>query len=156
MAYHIVAKLLASQEHRRSSQVWRLAQPSERDTALHILPLRGISHIGIIQLGANRSGKESIATNSIFAQCNRTRLHQTQDTGLGGSIVCLFTAANKCGDGANADDRSSGRGLDKSHLPGSGLRGEEGAGKVGGNGVVEKGGLESMTGVSAPLRISSW
>lgn len=143
MTYHIITQLLTSQENSRPRQIRRLTQPSQRNPTLHIRLLLRIRQIGIIQLRTNRSGQERIAPDPVFTQCNCARLHQTQDTGLGGGVVCLFAAADERGDRADADDGAAGWGLGEGHLSGGGLCGEECAGEVGGNGVVEEGGFES-------------
>lgn len=66
-------------------------------------------------------------------------MNQGEDARLGGRVVRLLGAADERGDGGDADYGAAGGRL-RRHLGGGGLDGVEGAGEVGGQGVVEEGG----------------
>jgi NAD(P)-dependent dehydrogenase (short-subunit alcohol dehydrogenase family) len=99
----------------------RLTQSAQRNPTLHITPLNRVLHILLIKLrpdssisalvgGAQqthytptKAGVLSLMQScacalGILSERTRTRLHETQNPGLGGGVMCLLGAAYQSGD----------------------------------------------------------
>ncbi|KAK9420711.1 hypothetical protein SUNI508_00802 [Seiridium unicorne] len=113
---HIPTQLLTGEKHRRPSHIARYARPTERNPALHVLPLRVVLQVLVVQLRLDRPRQQRVAADPVLAQRHRRALHQAQHPGLGRRVVRLQPAADERRDGRDADDRPARR-LLRRHLP---------------------------------------
>jgi hypothetical protein len=125
-----IAAQLTPQKHSRPSQIRRHTGAAQRNPPFHVLPLRIIREILVVELRPDGAGQQCVAADIMFPQGAGGRLDQREDARLGRGVVCLLGAADERRDARDADYRAAGGCLGR-ELARAGLDGVEGARQVG-------------------------
>jgi hypothetical protein len=121
---------LTPQKHSRPSQISRHTGAAQRNPPFHVLSLRIIREILVVELRPDGARQQGVAADIMFPQCAGGRLDQRENTRLGGRVVCLLRATDERRDARDADYRAAGGCLGR-ELARAGLDGVEGARQVG-------------------------